>query len=119
MNKLMRVRAALMAACLIGSPVFAYQCQGTIVEVSLNPSGVLTVHSPAGGLNWAYVCQMGVTYNNGVGNEACKAIYASLLAAQMSGKQVMWHYNDALSCSTRPSWAVHSGWYYGPTVLNY
>ena len=114
----MIIRTVVVTACLIGSPAFAYNCQGSIVEVALNPSGVLTVHSPAGGLNWAYVCQVSATYN-GVAAETCKAIYASLVAAQVSGRQVQWHYNDSLSCSSRPSWAMHTGWYYGPTILNY
>ena len=113
----MKVFAIGVLACLFVSPAFAYDCQGGVGEVALNPDGVLTVWSSGGGLNWAYVCNVNVA-SNGVAPDTCKSIYAMLLSAQIAGKQVRWSYSDSLSCSTRPSWTWHTGWYYGPVIIN-
>lgn len=83
--------------------------------VALNPSGTLTVTLATAGLNAVYVCSIGATYN-GVAPEVCKAIYAGLTAAQLTGSTVYWYYSDALNCTTHPSWAALTGWYYGPQV---
>lgn len=113
----MKMRVAGLISLMLSSSAFAYDCQGTIQEIALNPDGVLTVWSPGGGLSWSYVCNVNGVSNN-VAPDTCRSIYALLLSAQMAGKQVRWSYNDSLSCSTRASWAWHTGWYYGPVIIN-
>jgi hypothetical protein len=116
-RKLWRLAAALVAMSL-ATPAWAdYVCQGTIGRVALNAAGILTVTSTAAGFNSGYICQIGAT-RNGVGPEQCKAIYTLLLVARSTGQQVHWHSNDALMCSTHPSWANLTGWYYGPLLMD-
>jgi hypothetical protein len=110
--------AAFVFAISLAAPAWAtYVCQGTIDSVALNASGVLTVTSTGAGFNSGYICQIGAT-RNGVGPEQCKAIYTLLLVARSTGQQVQWYYNDALTCSTHPSWADLTGWYYGPLLMD-
>lgn len=113
MKYLLRTCATLIATA---SPAFAYYtCGGMIDLVALNPSGIVTVTSSAAGVNAAYICSIGSTYD-GVSPEVCKAIFAQLVAAQATGSTVVWYYNDALTCTTHPSWVPLTGWYYGPQV---
>ena len=112
-------RGPLFLALCLGAAAAAhgYACQDVISQVALNPNGVVTVYSPGGGLNYAYVFQIGATSPNGVPSDQCKAILAALLAAKTTGGQVQWQYSDNLSCSTHPGWAWLTGWYYGPDLL--
>lgn len=101
------------------SPALAnYSCSGVIEQLALNPSGVVTVFSSGAGLSAAYVCQIGVTIN-GVGPEACKAIYSMLDTAVVTQQQVSWYFTDALTCAApgHPAWTWLTGWYYGPVLL--
>lgn len=43
------------------------------------------------------VCQIDSTLN-GVSPDACNAMLATLLAAKATGAQVMWDFNDSLTC---------------------
>ena len=98
------------------TPAWAnYACLGTIDAVALNPGGIVTVTSNSSGPGVFYVCNIGSTAN-GVAPEQCKAIYASLLAARMSAQNVAWTFNDALTCTTHPTWSWLTGWYYGPEL---
>lgn len=122
MSLKMRLRATVLLFVGVSAvgiePAWAtYQCDGLLQSVALNPNGLLTVNSADGGLNAAYVCQIGSTYN-GVSSDACKAIYAMLMQAWAMGKVVSWNYSDSYTCSTRPSWTMLTGWYYGPFVTN-
>ncbi|HEY8102388.1 MAG TPA: hypothetical protein VIF82_16740 [Burkholderiaceae bacterium] len=93
----------------------SYACSGVVTGVALSPSGVVTVYSADAGLNAAYICQIGSTYN-GVGPDACKAILAVLVSAKATGIHAEWSFNDGLSCTTHPAWDVLTGWYYGPVL---
>jgi hypothetical protein len=120
MNARRASRRNWLIACVVGTlssaPAFAvnYACTGPVNGVSTGPGGVVSAAN-AGGQQWGYFCQLGATTNN-VSPEACKGILAVLLAAQTSGKSVTIWYDDALSCSTHPSWAWLTTWYWGPSI---
>jgi hypothetical protein len=98
------------------SAAFAnYYCSGTVQTVSLNQSGIVTVSSPSSGLGTFYLCQIGAT-TNGIGPEQCKAMLSMLYLARATGQKVGFTFDDSLTCTTHPSWAWLSGWYYGPTL---
>ena len=92
-----------------------YICSGPVTGVTISPSG-LVVPENMGGFSWVYVCQLGTNYN-GVTPEACKAIYATLLIAQMYGKQVRLWFADDGNCASHPAWAPLQGWYFGPELM--
>ena len=92
-----------------------YTCSGPVTGVAINPGGFV-VPGSMGGFNWVYVCQLGTNYN-GVTPEACKAIYATLLIAQMSGKHVMLWFDDGGNCASHSAWAPLQGWYFGPQLM--
>jgi hypothetical protein len=112
-----RIGAASVLMASTSAAFANYACQGTIQSVSLNPSGVVTVHSPASGLGTFYICQIGST-TNGVGPEQCKAMLSLLYIARSTGQQVAFTFDDSLSCTTHPGWAWLTGWYYGPTLMD-
>jgi len=119
MNALRLLRGVgLSCALALPSAAFAnYACAGLIDQVSLNQSGVVTVTSMDSGLGTFYVCQIGAT-TSGIGPEQCKAMYAMLLVARSSQQRIAWTFSDSLTCTTHPTWAWLSGWYYGPTVMD-
>ena len=111
-------RLWVIVGLLGAAPAMAnYTCQGVIDSVALNQAGTLTITSTSSGLNTFYVCQIANTFN-GVGPEVCKAIYAQMLAARVSGQNVTWYFSDALSCTTHPVWDWLTGWYFGPQLAN-
>lgn len=93
-----------------------YSCIGQVYGVSIDVNGSVYAGSIPGG-NWPLLCQIGATFN-GVGPDACKAIYTLLITAQTSGRQVQMWFNDNLTCTTHPAWNTLSGWYFGPQLLN-
>lgn len=116
------IRKILAVALLISSVIAphiaqaaVYSCSGAVTGVALNPSGLVTVYSADAGLNAAYICQIGSTYN-GVGPDACKAILAVLVSAKATGIHAEWTFDDGLSCTTHPAWGDLKGWYYGPVL---
>jgi len=70
-----------------------------------------TVSCGPGGLPWALnLCQIGVpSSGNGWTSESCKAAYAKLLAAQLSGQSVtIWFNADGFTCATQPTWTLNN-----------
>ena len=92
-----------------------YTCAGPVTGLAISPAGLVTAESMAG-FSWVYVCQLGTDYNS-VTPEACKAIYATFLTAQLTGKQVMLWFADGGNCTGHPSWAALQGWYFGPQLI--
>lgn len=88
-----------------------YSCEGTVGNLALNPSGVLTV--TVGSIENVYLCQIGTT-RNAVPSDVCKAIFAHLLSAKNTGALVRFQFSDSLTCTTHPAWSDLTGWYYGP-----
>lgn len=108
------MKKLLAILLLIPAPLLAqstYSCSGTVTSVALAPSGLLTVS--IGALTNVYLCEIGNSYN-GVSADVCSAIYAHLLSARTTGSQELFNFNDTLTCTTHPTWAALTGWYYGP-----
>jgi hypothetical protein len=112
---------ALAAVFAVSTPAWAnYSCQGTVDSLTVSPGTGVLILSTSSGLGAVYLCQLEGTYNSANGTvtpEQCKAFLAVLLSAQASRQQVQFSFNDALTCTTHPTWTWLTGWYYGPAVL--
>jgi hypothetical protein len=108
MKKAMAILTLLIAPALAEAN---YTCTGTVDDLALTLDGVVV--ASIGPLRWVYLCQIGGS-RNGVGSEACKAIYAHLLSAKTTGKQEMFWFSDSLTCTSHPTWQDLTGWYFGP-----
>jgi hypothetical protein len=111
----MRKTLCLLILCALPAVSEAsYTCSGTVTGLALNLNGLLTV--TVGSLVNVYLCEIGSTYNN-VSSDACKAIYAHLLAAKTNGLQEAFSFSDDTAggnCGTHAAWEALTGWYYGP-----
>lgn len=108
--------SAAMALATSTAASANYTCEGPVVGLALGPTGIVTVQSIAG-IQWPYLCQLRADVQFNTPPDTCKAIYSLLLAAQTSGKNVRLWFDDNLTCSTHPSWANLTGWYFGPELL--
>lgn len=107
----------VLAGMIAATPAWAnYFCVGQVDAVAVSPTGVVMIDAASVGLSWQYLCQIGATTNT-VGPDTCKAILAVLIAAQETGQQVQWAFNDGLSCTTHPAWSWLTGWYWGPVLV--
>lgn len=94
----------LLSIAVIAPPAYAgmYSCTGTVTMLFINGSGGVVVQGP-GGLPPIGLCSVtSATTNFAV--DACKAAYATLLAAKLSGQTAQVNFNDSLTCSTQPTW---------------
>lgn len=94
----------LLTFAALAVPVYAnsYGCTGTVTLLFVNSSGVAVVGGP-GGLPPIALCSV----SGGFGPfsaDACKAAYATLLAAKLSGQSVTVSFSDNLTCATQPVW---------------
>lgn len=98
--------AVLLSVTLLVVPAHAnYACTGTVTYLGFDSgSGTVTVAGP-GGLPAIYVCSM-VTNGNGWTTDTCKAAYAMLLAAKLSGQTADIFFSDTLTCTTQPAWST-------------
>lgn len=87
--KIQKFLAGFVCLALLSasSSTFAsYTCSGQVRGVSIDTGGDVLVES-VGSLSWPRLCNIRATAN-GVPSDVCKPIYASLLAAQATGKSV-------------------------------
>jgi len=113
-----------VAASLVSQSAWAnYLCTGTTTSVAMDQYGDVNI-SNSSGLQWVGLCNVNNPVN-GVPVEACKAMYAMLMASKLSGAQVTLWFSDGLSCTTHPEWATlpsgsyggsPAGWYWGPAL---
>jgi len=95
------------------SHVFAnYSCNGLVTYLGLDGGGDVVV-SLENSRDHDKICNI----NNQGGYltvpAACKAIYATLLAAKLSARAITIYYNeDGYRCSTHPAWAASNGMYF-------
>jgi hypothetical protein len=104
-----------LSAALVAAPALAYTCTGLVTELSIDAGGRV-YFSGSGGIQRAQVCQIGATTQNGIASDTCKAIYAGLMAANLSGTAVTSYFSDTLTCTTHPQWALLTGLTFGPGV---
>jgi hypothetical protein len=97
-----------------------YICTGTTTSVTMDQNSNVNM-SNSSGLQWVYLCNI-ANAANGVSVESCKAMYAMLMASNLSGAQVSFWFADGLSCSSHPTWqelpttSYGGGWYFGPAL---
>lgn len=116
-KKVLKVILCVTSLCMSSYSSANYTCKGKVTGVAITPqSGVLMV-AKVGPLSWPQLCKFNVEYA-GVSPETCKAIYSTLLAAQMSQKDVTLWFNDGKDCSTTSHvpWQLLTGWYFGPMI---
>lgn len=105
----------LVLALICGAANANYTCTGPVMGVEMGLDGEVNAETIAGTLTWTSLCSVETTENS-IAPDACKAIYTTLLAAQLSGQPVTLWFNDNLTCTTHPSWTLLTGWYFGPAV---
>ncbi len=115
LRKLLVSAALCMAALAAPCAEANYFCYGTVDQVAAGPDG--SVMAVSAGMGWVYLCHVDSTWN-GITPDACKGVLSALLAAKLAGRQVQWAFNDALTCTTHPSWAALTGWYWGPAMID-
>jgi len=97
--------AALLLSLVASSAFAAVDCRGEITYLSLHLViyGTVTV-GLQGGPNATYVCDVdGPIVRNGVSPTVCRMLYATLVAAKTTGKQVVMRFHNFNSCSEVPS----------------
>jgi len=96
---------SLLVVAVLALPAYAgqYGCTGTVTMVFINSNGVMVVSGP-GGLPPIGLCSVNVGGGGVFSPDACKVVYATLLAAKLSGQSAQINFNDALTCSTQPVW---------------
>lgn len=109
MKKYLCVVMLLLMAALSSAAQSIYSCTGSVTSIAVANDGTVEIVSfsalPAG----FYLCQIGVASSgNGWTNESCKAAYATLMAARLSGQQVTIWFNDTLTCSTQPTFNLNN-----------
>jgi hypothetical protein len=116
-----RILLSLLLGCSICSNALAnYSCSGTVDNVSVSPGTGIVIFSSSAGLGAVYLCQIensSSSANGTVTPEQCKSFLAVLLTAQATRQSVLFSFNDSLTCTTHPSWAWLTGWYYGPALM--
>lgn len=93
-----------------------YACVGTVI-VSTSRGETLVAEFSYSPNASTYLCKLTEPVH-GISPDQCKSVYAMLMAAQLSGRNVQMWYNDNLTCSTQPSWTWTTGWYHGPQLLD-
>lgn len=112
-RKTLSVVLTSLLTLVVPSARAAIDCTGTITNLSLQLSTAGTVTlSLSGGPTYTYLCDIADAGRNGVAPVVCKAMYASLLTAKATNKQVLIRFNDYDSCSSVPAWgnAGSLGW---------
>lgn len=97
----------LLSMTILALPAYAstYVCTGTVTYLGVDSvdNGVIVVGGP-GGLPDIGLCSL--SQAGAFTTDACKAIYATLLAAKLSGQTISISFSDNLTCSTQPAWGA-------------
>lgn len=88
-----------------------YTCAGVPKGVAMGSGGTVVIES-LGGLNWTYLCNVDSSAN-GIAVSACKSLYASLLASELTGRSMTLWFNNAVgSCAANTAWSFGEGLYF-------
>lgn len=112
-NTFYRVIAAIVLAALSAQAQATYTCSGAVKGVSVEPtSGDVLARSIGTAMSWPRFCSLRQD-RNGITPAGCKAVYASLLTAQASGRSVtVWVNGPSASCEALSSWHFVEGFYF-------
>jgi hypothetical protein len=104
---------AALSLGVAGPARAAIDCQGYVSSLSLDLNGWgLVTLSLSNGPNYVYLCNTEGSIRNSVPLGVCRTMYATLMAAKLSGKQMLIRFYDHASCGAIPSWtdAGTLGW---------
>jgi hypothetical protein len=107
--------AIVLSIAVLALPAVAntYYCTGTVTYLGIQNDGGIVVGGP-NGIPDIEICSVTTPVNNFT-TDNCKAVYATLLAAKVSGQQVSVYFNDNLTCSTQPAWTRWAAVYFVST----
>ncbi|SHN20477.1 hypothetical protein [Rhizobacter sp. OV335] len=103
---LMKNRALLAALLTVSSPAAwsIYSCAGPVGFLGIDQGGVVAV-ALSNATPIHKVCSIGTQGAFQMAPVPCKAVYAALLSARLTGKSVTIYYEDnGRTCATLPSW---------------
>lgn len=93
----------LAALALPATSFAAYTCSGAVTFLGIDAGGSVVVAVGASHIHT--VCNMTTQGNFAMTVPVCKATYASLVAARLTGKNMTIYYGDnGLTCETIPNW---------------
>lgn len=102
---------AVLSMAIVAMPASAnYVCQGTVNYVNVYSAGQVTVTVP-GQTPQIYLCSLTANFGNGWTPDTCKAAYAILLSAKLSGQQVAMEFSDTFTCQNPQVGAQGTGAY--------
>jgi hypothetical protein len=111
--KMLRAGLTLLVVGFAPTAWSSYSCTGHVKDVAIEAtSGDVFVDS-LGALSWPRLCSVRAAVGN-ISPEACRAVYSTLLVAQMSGKQVELTSSSTAvsSCAAHPAWTYVDGFYF-------
>jgi hypothetical protein len=102
----------VIAALLLASPSLAYSttCEGKLANLSIDATGTVfvgTALSPTHG-----ICSVVAKGDFSMQTESCKAAYALLMAAKVSGASARLYYNGVQTCAQITGWSVQPSFYH-------
>ena len=105
-RRYLSVIVLLISVFVTGTAYSNADCEGfvTLLSLSLDSQEKITL-SLDGGPSNVYLCSIGPTEINDVPAEACRAFYATLMAAKITDKKVLIRFYDHNSCASIPAWA--------------
>jgi hypothetical protein len=108
----------LLSIALIAVPASAattYTCVGNVTNLNVYSASIVTLSVP-GQSPQIYLCSLNSNFGNGWTADSCKAAYAILLSAKLSGLQVLMEFNDNFTCANPEVGAQGTG-AYAVTIL--
>lgn len=117
MEKVFKLAICVMSLCMSSYTFANYTCKGKVIGVAIAPKSGALMAEKIGPLSWPQLCKFNVEHA-GISPDTCRAIYSTLLAAQMSQKDVTLWFNDGKDCSatSHVPWELLTGWYFGPMI---
>lgn len=102
----------LGVALLLAWPSLGYclNCDGKVNNVSIDATGNVFVGTSVSSTH--AVCSVVAKGNFGMQVESCKAAYALLMAAKVSGSSVRLYYTEVATCSQIVGWSVQPSFYH-------
>lgn len=102
----------VFAALILAWPSLAYStnCDGKLANLSIDATGTVfvgTVLSPTHG-----ICSVVAKGDFNMQTESCKAAYALLMAAKLSGASVRLYYNGVQTCAQISGWSIQPSFYH-------
>jgi hypothetical protein len=110
-----------LVSIVVSMPAWGnYSCVGTIGSLGVSPgTGWVIFSSSSSGFASAYLCLLEETTTSNNGNVTpgqCKAMLAIRQMAVARQRKIELDFSDSLTCTTHPSCAQLTGWYYGPVI---